>query len=207
MRTTTFAAASLAAVVLATAATAQAQTRVNYGRITNVQLITEQNRTAMTGGAVLGGALGAAATSNNRSSSTRAVNAGLGVLAGQQLGRIATQSQTFEYTVLIGGTQTVRVVTDEAGLRVGDCVAVERGSNFNNLRLVDDGRCNPRPAPRPQPTAAPAPAPAPAPVQQVSADAQRQADACTQAKERLLDADTDDAFERAYRRVRLLCQD
>jgi outer membrane lipoprotein SlyB len=207
MRTTRFAAAALAATALASASSlAQAQTRVNYGRITNVQLVTEQNRAAMTGGAILGGAVGAAATSNNRSRSTRAVNAGLGVVAGQQLGRIATQSQSFEYTVLIDGTQTIRMVTDEAGLRVGDCVAVERGSNFNNLRLVDDARCAPRRAPAPAPqTSAPAPAPAPAP--QVSAQAQREADACTQAKDRLLDADTDDAFERAYRRVRLLCQD
>jgi len=32
------------------------------------------------------------------------------------------------------------MVTDQAGLRVGDCVAVEHGG-FNNLRLVDDSRC------------------------------------------------------------------
>jgi outer membrane lipoprotein SlyB len=198
------AATAFAVFALAAAGVAEAQTRVNYGRITNVELITEQNRRAQTGGAVLGGALGAAATSDNRSRSTRAVNAGLGVVAGQQLGRIATQRQTFEYTVLIDGTQTVRVVTDEAGLRVGDCVAVERGSNFNNLRLVDDARCAPRRAPQPAQPAAPA---APARAQPVSAEAQRAADACVQAKERLLDANTDEEFDRAYRRVRLLCQD
>ena len=124
--------------------TASAQTTVNYGRITNVTLVTEANRAAQTGGAILGGALGAA-SARNRSGGTAALRAGGGVLAGQQLGRIATQSQTFEYTILIGGTSTVRMVTDEAGLRVGDCVAVERGQ-FNNLRLVDDSRCNPRPA-------------------------------------------------------------
>jgi outer membrane lipoprotein SlyB len=197
-------AAATAAVLLATASgIAQAQTRVNYGRITNVELITDQNRRAQTGGAVLGGALGAAATSNNRSRSTRAVNTGLGVVAGQQLARVATQNQTFEYTVLIDGTQTVRVMTDEAGLRVGDCVAVERGSNFNNLRLVDDARCAPRRAPAPQQQQS---APAPRPPA-VTAEAQRAADACVQAKDRLLDANTDEEFERAYRRVRLLCQD
>lgn len=195
--------AVIAGFVLAgTSGMAAAQTRVNYGRITNVELITDQNRRAQTGGAVLGGAFGAAATSNNRSRSTRAVNTGLGVVAGQQLARVATQNQTFEYTVLIDGTQTVRVMTDEAGLRVGDCVAVERGSNFNNLRLVDDARCAPRRAPAPQQQSAPAPRP-PA----VTAEAQRAADACVQAKERLLDANTDEEFDRAYRRVRLLCQD
>jgi outer membrane lipoprotein SlyB len=199
--------AAIAAVVLAGASgMAAAQTRVNYGRITNVELITDQNRRAQTGGAVLGGAFGAAATSNNRSRSTRAVNTGLGVVAGQQLARVATQNQTFEYTVLIDGTQTVRVMTDEAGLRVGDCVAVERGSNFNNLRLVDDARCAPRRAPAQQQQQQQQSAPAPRPPA-VTADAQRAADACVQAKERLLDANTDEEFDRAYRRVRLLCQD
>jgi len=187
----------LGAVVLASAATAAAaQTSVNYGRITNVTLITEANRAAQTGGAVLGGALGAASASN-RSSGTAALRAGAGVLGGQAIGRIATQRQAFEYTILIDGRQTITMVTDEAGLRVGDCVAVERGS-FNNLRLVDDSRCNPRPAAQGQKAAAPPKA--------TAADV-RQADACIQAKDRLLDAETEDDFERAYRRVRLLCQD
>src|SRR5262245_2552022 len=131
----------LAAVALASAAaTAAAQTTVNYGRITNVTLVTEQNRAAQTGGAILGGALGAA-SARNRSGGTAALRAGAGVISGQQLGRIATQRQTFEYTVLIDGTSTVRIVTDEAGLRVGDCVAVARGS-LNNLRLGGDTRCS-----------------------------------------------------------------
>ena len=185
-----------AAALASLAATAWAQTTVNYGRITAVNLVTEQNRAAQTGGAILGGALGAA-SARNRSGGTAALRAGGGVLAGQQLGRVLTQSQTFEYTILIGGTSTVRMVTDEAGLRVGDCVAVERGA-FNNLRLVDDSRCNPRPAAQGQKAAAPPKA---------SAADVRQADACIQAKDRLLDAETEDDFERAYRRVRLLCSD
>jgi len=190
---------NLGCAALVTAAmtwgTAWAQTTVNYGRITAVNLVTEQNRAAQTGGAIVGGALGAA-SARNRSGGTAALRAGGGVIAGQQLGRVLTQRQTFEYTILIGGTSTVTMVTDEAGLRVGDCVAVERGS-FNNLRLVDDSRCNPRPAAGQK--AAP-------PPKATAADI-RQADACIQAKEQLLDAETDDAFDRAYRRVRLLCSD
>src|SRR5499426_733200 len=185
------------AALLCAAGGAVAQTSVNYGRITAVNLITEQNRAAQTGGAILGGALGAA-SARNRSGGTAALRAGGGVFAGQQLGRMATQRQTFEYTILIDGTSTITMVTDEAGLRVGDCVAVERGA-FNNLRLVDDARCAPRP------TQAKGSPPAPAP--KVSPAAQREADACAQAKERLLEAETDEAFDRAYRRVRLLCQD
>jgi outer membrane lipoprotein SlyB len=179
--------------------TASAQTTVNYGRITNVTLITEANRAAQTGGAVLGGALGAA-SARNRSGGTAALRAGAGVLGGQAIGRVATQRQTFEYTILIDGRTTVTMVTDEAGLRVGDCVAVERGA-FNNLRLVDDARCNP-----PRAASAPKSAPPPPPAKATAADV-RHADACIQAKDRLLDAETEDDFERAYRRVRLLCSD
>jgi hypothetical protein len=77
-------------------------------------------------------------------------------------------------------------VTDEAGLRVGDCVAVERGG-FNNLRLVDDDQCTPNVRP--------------------TADAVNRANSCMRAKEQLLAARTDDQFDRAERRVRLLCVD
>ncbi|MGH8682355.1 MAG: hypothetical protein ACREVS_13385 [Burkholderiales bacterium] len=185
----------IAIALAALCGAAWAQTSVNYGRITAVNLITEQNRAAQTGGAILGGALGAA-SARNRSGGTAALRAGGGVLAGQQLGRIATQRQTFEYTILIDGTSTVTMTTDEAGLRVGDCVAVERGS-FNNLRLVDDSRCVPRASSAGKPAT---------PPKATTADI-RQADACVQAKDRLLEADTDEAFDRAYRRVRLLCSD
>jgi outer membrane lipoprotein SlyB len=186
----------LAAVAFASlCGTAWAQTSVTYGRITSVNLVTEQSRAAQTGGAMLGGALGAA-SARNRSGGTAALRGAGGVLAGQQIGRIATQRQAFEYTILIDGTSTITMVTDEAGLRVGDCVAVERGG-FNNLRLVDDARCTPRAAAAGKPAA---------PPKATAADI-RQADACIQAKDRLLEADTDEAFDRAYRRVRLLCSD
>jgi outer membrane lipoprotein SlyB len=186
-----------AAALLSGCGATWAQTSVQYGRITAVQLITEASSRAQTGGAILGGALGAASGSN-RSSGTRALRAGAGVFGGQQVGRLATQRQAFEYTILIGGTSTVTMVTDEAGLRVGDCVAVERGA-FNNLRLVDDARCAPPRAAQGK-KAAPAPAPA-------SPEAVRQADACIAAKDQLLAAETDEAFDRAERRVRLLCAD
>jgi outer membrane lipoprotein SlyB len=194
-----FSLASLLGAALASFATAAwAQTTVNYGRITAVNLMTEESRAAQTGGAILGGALGAASGSN-RSSGTRALRAGAGVFAGQQLGRIATQRQAFQYTILIDGRTTVTMVTDEAGLRVGDCVAVERGA-FNNLRLVDDSRCNP-------PRAASAPKSAPPPPPKATAADVRVADACIQAKDQLLAAETEEAFDRAERRVRLLCSD
>ena len=85
-------------------------------------------------------------------------------------------------------TNTIRIVTEQAGLRIGDCVSVERGQ-FNNVRLASDARCD----------AAAAAA--------VPADDMATADACVAAKQQLLDAATDAEFDRAERRMRLLCGD
>ncbi|HRC39363.1 MAG TPA: hypothetical protein PK420_14915 [Rubrivivax sp.] len=172
--------------MLCAAGAALAQSsNVSYGRITAVTQGSASAGNAQTGGAVVGGALGLISGSG-QSSSNQALRTIGGAAAGRRVGAMASSRPTFEYTVLLGGTSTIRIVTDEAGMRVGDCVSVERG-NFNNLRLVDDARCD-RPAP-----------PTPAAVSE--------ANACQQAKEALLRADTDADFDRAERRVRLLCAD
>jgi outer membrane lipoprotein SlyB len=181
MRTYVVAATALALF----AGAAFAQSQVTYGRITAVSMVTEASTGAQGGGAVIGGALGLASGSG-QSRSNRALRGIAGGVAGQQVGRLASNRPTFEYTVLIGGASTITMVTDEAGLRVGDCVAVERGA-FNNLRLVDDARCAPNVRP--------------------SQAAVNEANACDRAKEALLKAQTDEEFDRAERRVRLLCQD
>jgi outer membrane lipoprotein SlyB len=192
---------AVAAMLVATWASAQAQSTVAYGRITAVRTVDVANTGAQTGGALVGGTLGLV-SGRNQSGSNQALRAGAGAFAGQRVARAASGTQAFEYTILQGG-RTITMVTSEAGLRVGDCVSVEQGA-FNNLRLVDDARCRaPAPAPRPaNAPAAPAAAPAPAP-----ASAVREANACVAAKEQLLAAENDEAFDRAERRVRLLCAD
>jgi outer membrane lipoprotein SlyB len=176
---------------------AQAQSRVQYGRITNVTPTTVTDSSARTVGTIVGGGVGLA-TGGGQSGSNRALRTAVGATAGRQVGNLATRSQAFEYTVLIGGTNTVRIVSDQAGKRVGDCVAIEQGQ-FANIRLVADSRCTPPPARAAAPAATPAPAPAPE-----AADVQA-ATACEQAKQQVLDATTDDAFALAERRMRLLC--
>jgi outer membrane lipoprotein SlyB len=175
-----------------------AQSRVQYGRVTNVTTVTQTNSTARTVGTVAGGTIGLASGSG-QSGSNRALRGVGGAAAGRGVGSLAGRSQAFEYTVLIDGRSTVRIVSDQAGKRVGDCVAVEQGQ-WANIRLVPDSRCTPPPASRP---AAPAPAPAPPPVQ-ADIDA---ATACDQAKQQVLAAETDEAFSLAERRMRLLCSE
>ena len=180
-------------------AAASAQTNVSFGRITAVTMVTQDNPNARVGGTIVGGVIGAAAGSG-RSGANRALGGVGGAFAGNQIGRIATQRQAFQYTILMGGTQTITMVTDQAGKRVGDCVAVERGE-FNNLRLVADSKCGSSPRATPAQSAAPPP-----PAQPTAAD-RSQAESCIRAKELLLEAETEDAFDRAERRVRLLCGD
>ncbi len=185
---------ALVATALAATCAAVFAMTVGYGRITAVRPTTIDNRGAQVGGTLIGGALGVASGSG-QSSSNRALRGGAGAFAGNRIAGSMSGTQAFEYTVLVNG-QTTTVVTEQAGLRVGDCVAVERG-NFNNLRLAADARCNP-----PRPAAPPAKA---APVAAVPAAEMQAANACDQAKAQLLAATTDAEFDMAERRMRLLC--
>lgn len=177
--------AASAAVLAALPVLAQAS--VTYGRITAVNTVTLDSNSARTGGAVVGGTVGLV-SGRNRSGSNQALRGTYGALAGRRIGGAMGSSQAFEYTILLDGTRTITMITDQGGKRVGDCVAVEQGQ-FNNLRLVSDARCN---AQAGRPTTPPA-------------SATRDAQACDQAKDQLLAANTDDEFDRAERRVRLLC--
>lgn len=185
---------AVAGAVLACAAVpALAQTSVTYGRVTAVRSVTVDSSNAQIGGAVVGGTVGLV-SGRNRSGSNQALRGVGGAYAGRRIGNSMGSSQAWEYTVLMGNGATTTMVSDQSGKRVGDCVAIERGS-FNNIRLVADSRC----APPARAAAAPAPAPAAPPA------AVREANACDQAKEQLLAAETDEAFDRAERRMRLLC--
>lgn len=178
--------AALAVAMMVAGGSASAQWGVVYGQITAVNTVTAENARAQTGGALLGGTVGLV-SGRNQSNSNQALRTVGGGFAGQRIARATSNQQVFEYTILQGG-RTFTVVTDEAGLRKGDCVAVERGA-YNNLRLVDDSRCSSTAPKKPH------------------SNAVREANACVAAKDTLLLAETDEAFDRAERRVRLLCDD
>ena len=227
MTRTSFARASstLAALTALTlvAQIAHAQSQVRYGRITAVRQTTVDNSAGRNVGRVVGGGIGLASGSG-QSSSNRALRTVGGAAVGGRVGDRVTRTQAFEYTVLIGGTNTIRIVSDQAGKRVGDCVAVEQGQ-FANIRLVPEARCTPppRPAPaaarpaQPRPAAAPAPAPAavaapapapepePEPAPVVDPADQQAANACEQVKQQVVQAVTDEDFILAERRMRLVC--
>ena len=164
---------------------AYAQTRISYGRITAVRQVNIDDPGAQAAGTLVGGALGAMSGSSGRSRSNRALRGIAGATVGSSVAGAASRTTGFEYTVLVGN-QTIRMVTEQAGLRVGDCVSVEQGA-LNNIRLAEDARC--------------------AAGASVPAAAQQEANACAAAKQQLIDAGRDEEFDRAERRMRLLCGD
>lgn len=179
---------ALASVVLlgaaiATGAAFAQSTTVSYGRITEVRKVDLRDQSAANRGALIGGLAGVA-TGSGQSSSNRALRGVGGAAVGRSVGRAASTSTGFEYTVLMGN-QTTRIITENAGLRVGDCVSVERGS-FNNIRLAPDERCD-------------------RPARAVTGDARTDANACVEAKNQVMKANTDADFNRAERRMRLVC--
>jgi hypothetical protein len=146
-------------------------------------------------GAAVGGVVGLATTSRNRSSSRRIRNTAIGAGTGALIARGAQGNlDGMQYTVETGPGSQIVVVTDQTQVRVGDCVTVEQaGSGTANVRRVSDALCEA------------------AFAGQVDEELEKymayEADMCLQAKERLMDAETDEAFEVAMRRVKFLCDD
>jgi hypothetical protein len=146
-------------------------------------------------GAAIGGVVGLAATSSNRSTSRRIRNTAIGAGTGALIARGAQGNlDGMQYTIEVGPGSRITVVTDQTQVRVGDCVNVEQaGSGTANVRRVSEGLCEALFANEVD--------------EELQAYMTREADMCLQAKERLMDAETDEAFETAMRRVKFLCDD
>jgi uncharacterized membrane protein len=99
-----------------------------------------------------------------------------------------------QYTVEVGPGTRITVVTDQTQVRVGDCVNVEQaGSGTANVRRVSEALCDAVFSNQVD--------------EEMQAYMDRGADMCLQAKDRMMDAETDEAFETAMRRVKFLCDD
>ena len=146
-------------------------------------------------GAVVGGVVGYATTSSRQSSSRRARNTAIGAGTGALIARRAQGSlDGMQYTIETGPGSRIVVVTDQTQVRVGDCVNVEQaGSGTANVRRVSESLCDA------------------VFDNQVDEELQtymnREADACLQAKDRMMAAETDEAFDIAVRRVDFFCDD
>jgi outer membrane lipoprotein SlyB len=165
---------------------------VNYGTVatlTPVKLDSDAARNATVGGLV--GLL----TQARGSGTERLVGAAIGAAVGGLATKAAegdNMANSFVVNLSTGGT--VKVVTEQQNIVVGDCVAVETGRH-TNLRRVSPTQCNPPSASQLHPTIDP----------QISMYEKGEANACHQAKEELLNAKTENEVNALTRKVQVIC--
>jgi len=85
---------------------------------------------------------------------------------------------------------TIRIISDQTEIRVGDCVAIERVGDTNNIRRAPSAYC----ARGNQPA-----------VAAVQRETEAAAARCAAAKDELVRASTPEAVELATHKVFLLC--
>ncbi|MBP6596585.1 MAG: glycine zipper 2TM domain-containing protein [Arenimonas sp.] len=179
-----------AACTLALPAGAQSLS-VEYGTVTSVRAATNTSNTARNTGAVVGGLVGYR-TGRNQSGSNRALRtvggAAAGGAIGNNVGNNSPNRQTNEFSVRLVNGGTATVISDQPGVRAGDCVSVERGSS-GNMRRVGSVFCEPG-----------------SNASQLAPQHRTEAQACQDARSALRTA-SDADFDRALTRVRAACDD
>jgi len=192
--------ASLVAILLAgllSAPNALAQragqsVTVRTGVVTAMRSVDLNDKSAV-GGALVGGAFGAALTRSSKSSSRRNRNAAIGAVLGGAAAASSTRPGRL-YTVSVGEGTSIEVATEQTEIRVDDCVYVEEAGGTANIRRAPAAACEPASA-------------AVMAEPEIVAEMQEEATECAAAKQELVDADTDEAVDRAVRKVKLLCYD
>jgi outer membrane lipoprotein SlyB len=183
---------ALLSAILFTTAYAQASKMVSvaYGTITGVNQQERDTSGGRAGGALVGGLAGLY-TGKGKSTSNKALRALGGAAVGSAAGSTMARGTEMVYTVNLVNGGTVRIIMDSGNFRSGDCVAVEQGGTSANMRRVSEEFCR---------NYASVP-------QQYKAEHEKEADECAQAKQQLLDAQTEDAIKAAQMKMNILCQD
>ena len=182
-----------AAVLLISAPAAIAQKsgqsmQIQYGVVIDSTFVQEQSDAGKA--ALVGGAIGYGLTRNkSRTTKAAASVAGAG-LAGAAKSRSEGGREARQYTVKTA-TGAVVIISDQTEIQVNDCVIVENPGNTNaNIRRVDRTFCDPASAEV---------------VAELQDEVLEEAEECAAAKRELAAADSDAAFDRALRKVEILC--
>ena len=168
----------------ATAASTSAVT-INYGEVTSIQTVDKEASHA--GGALAGGLLAAGLAGPRH----RGLKIAGSAAAGAAIQGAATSGTTTQITVkLVEGGQ-VDITTEQQDFREGDCVMVEQGEHAN-IRRASSYHCEQgEKAKKSEPTK----------------NHTTMANYCQQAKSELAKAESDEAIDKAVKKVRVLCED
>jgi len=165
---------------------------VKTGTVTGMRSVDLNDGNAL-GGALVGGAFGAALTRSSKGSKRRDRNAVIGAVVGGAAAASKTQPGRI-YSVTTNDGTVIQIATEQTEIRVDDCVYIEQAGNSANIRRAPLTACA-------------------AESQQLLnepdmvEEMQEEAEECAAAKKAVVEADSDDALERAVRKVKILCYD
>ena len=162
---------------------------VAYGTITGVNQQEKDTSGGKRGGALLGGLAGLY-TGKGKSGSNKDLRTVGRAAVGSAAGGGMARGTEMVYTESLVKGGTARVIMGSGNFHRGDCVAVEQGGASANMRRVSGEFCR---------NNAKVP-------QQYKAEHQKEANQCAQAKQQLLDAQTEDAVKTAQMKMNILCQ-
>ena len=159
---------------------------INYGVVQDIESVKLKSNAP--NNAVMGGIIGAATSGSHN----RGKHAAEGALAGALLtALIQHKKKANQYLIGLANGSSIKVTTEQGGIRMGDCVSVEQGS-MTNVRRVSDAYCS-----HPEHEAFDHPV--------VQAKGHQDAAACHQAKEFALNAQTETAVDIALKKVQIFC--
>ena len=180
-------------VILATNALAQRagqSATVRYGTVTSMQIVDLNNADAVKG-ALVGGAFGAALTKSSKSTKRRNRNAAIGATMGAMRGASKSNEGRL-YSVRTNEGSVIQIATEQTEIRIDDCVIVEESGGSANIRRTSLSTCAPETQEILQ-------------EPQMAEEVQEEAAECFAAKDELVIAETDEAMERAIRKIQVLC--
>ena len=186
------AACLLLATQLSFAQRAGQSATVRTGTVTAMRSVDLNDGNAVKG-MLVGGAFGAALTRSSKSSGRRDRNAAIGAVLGGASAASKTRPGRV-YTVTTNEGTAIQIATEQTEIHVDDCVFVEESGGTANIRRAPATACDPASQDVMQDAA-------------IIEEMQEEASECAAAKQELVDADSDEAIDRAVRKVKLLCYD
>jgi len=162
--------------------------QIQYGTVVSSRYVEEASNAG--GGALLGGAIGLY-KGKGKSSGTKFRRTVGGAAVGSAVASAAQGDRAARQYEVQTNSGTVVIISDQTQIKVDDCVVVENPGTTNaNIRRVAPTYCDPASAEV---------------VQELQDEAQEEASECAAAKSELAQAADDAAFDRAMRKVEILC--
>jgi hypothetical protein len=162
--------------------------QIQYGYVVASRYVEEKSNAGK--GAVIGGAIGLY-SGKGKSSGTKFRRTAAGaVVGGATASAIQGSREAREYQVKTASGVIV-IISDQTEINVDDCVVVETPGKGNaNIRRVADTYCDPASAEV---------------VAELQDEMLEEAEECVMAKQELAAAETDEAVDRALRKISILC--